>query len=122
MSFSIDEKHVLFNGEKVAVFAGEDHKLTMSNGKADMRPAVEAWMEEQGITGPGPAAEKPAEVEKPKEPEVKAEKPAATKGIPPMPEMDPRLGDKTPEVVEWYFKHHPKEAAERYKGRKVERG
>jgi hypothetical protein len=106
MSFSIDEKHVLFNGAKVAVFAGEDEKLTMSNGKADMRPAVEAWMEEQGITGPGAVVEKPA----------------VTTGVPPMPEMDPRLGDKTPEVVEWYFKHQPKEAAERYNGRKVERG
>lgn len=122
MSFSIDEKHILFNGEKVAVFAGEDHKLTMSNGKTDMRPAVEAWMEEQGIAGPGAVTEKPAEVEKPKEAEAKAEKPAPTKGIPAMPEMDPRLGDKTPEVVEWFFKHQPKEAATRYAGRKIERG
>jgi hypothetical protein len=121
MSFSIDEKNVLFNGEKVAVFAGEDEKLTMSNGKADMRPAVEAWMEEQGITGPGAVAAKPAEEPKAEAPAPKAEKPAVTKGVPPMPEMDPRLGDKTPAVVEWYFKHQPKEAAARYEGRKVER-
>ncbi len=31
------------------------------------------------------------------------------------------LGDKSPEVVAWWFKNHPEEAAKRYENRKVER-
>lgn len=53
---------------------------------------------------------------------AKAEK--ATGGataIPPCPPEDPLAGDKTPEVVAWWFKHHPKEAEEKYKGRKFAR-
>lgn len=41
--------------------------------------------------------------------------------IPPCPPSNPRLGDKTPEVVAWWFKYNPKEAEERYQGRKFQR-
>lgn len=55
---------------------------------------------------------------------VKAEKPAKAEKvttIPPCPAEDPLAGDKTPEVIAWWFKYHPKEAEEKYKGRKFAR-
>lgn len=65
------------------------------------------------IATPPPATVEPV-AEKPTPPPAK---PAAGK-IPPCPPSDPRSGDKTPEVVAWWFKHHPKEAAEKYRNRK----
>lgn len=38
----------------------------------------------------------------------------------PLP-CDPRLGDKTPSVVEWWFKNHPELAAKKYAGRRFQR-
>lgn len=40
--------------------------------------------------------------------------------IPPCPEAEPSMGDKTPAVIAWWFKHHPTEAAARYANRKFE--
>lgn len=34
--------------------------------------------------------------------------------IPPMPKKNPRLGDKTPEVVEWFRRYKPEEYKARY--------
>jgi hypothetical protein len=39
--------------------------------------------------------------------------------IPPAPEMDVRMGDKTPAYVEWLAKYNPEEFRKRYVGRKV---
>jgi hypothetical protein len=39
--------------------------------------------------------------------------------IPPAPEMDVRLGDKTPAYIEWLAKYNPEEFKKRYAGRKV---
>lgn len=38
----------------------------------------------------------------------------AAKPIPPMPAKSPRLGDKTPAVVEWYRRYKPEEYRARY--------
>lgn len=38
---------------------------------------------------------------------------------PPMPAMEPDMGDKTPAVVEWYRDYWPEEYARRYKDRKT---
>jgi len=46
---------------------------------------------------------------------VKGEKRDEPKAnIPPRPKMDPKLGEATPVVVEYYFQHKPKEAYVRY--------
>jgi len=44
---------------------------------------------------------------------------ATRSDVPPAPEMDPRLGDKTPAYMQWLRTHFPEEYAKRYKGRKV---
>lgn len=43
---------------------------------------------------------------------------SASKDIPPCPELDPVAGDKSQEIIAWWFTHHPEEAAKRYSGRK----
>ncbi len=34
--------------------------------------------------------------------------------VPPKPKRDPKYGDQTPKLVEWYFRYYPKEAYIRY--------
>ena len=46
----------------------------------------------------------------------------APKHIPPAPEMEQMLGDKTPAYVEWMRDHHPEEFAIRYAGRRTHLG
>lgn len=55
------------------------------------------------------------------EPERMAE-PVPDPVIPPCPEEDPRLGDKTPAVVEWLAQYHPEEYRRRYAGRRTHLG
>jgi hypothetical protein len=40
--------------------------------------------------------------------------------IPNCPPENAMQGDKTPEVVAWWFKHHPAKAALKYAGRKFQ--
>jgi hypothetical protein len=44
---------------------------------------------------------------------------AVLSDIPPAPEMNPMMGDKTPAYMEWLAKYHPEDYAVRYKGRKT---
>jgi hypothetical protein len=44
------------------------------------------------------------------------------KDIPPAPEMEQMLGDKTPAYVEWMRDYHPQEFAIRYAGRRTHLG
>lgn len=46
----------------------------------------------------------------------------APKIIPPAPEMEQMLGDKTPAYVEWMRDYHPQEFATRYAGRRTHLG
>lgn len=39
--------------------------------------------------------------------------------IPPPPDMDPRLGDKTPAYMAWMETHFPEKYKEQYKGRRT---
>lgn len=56
------------------------------------------------------------------EPDAGAESAASPPTPPACPPMDPALGDKTPEVVEWYRDHDPEEYQRRYRGRKTHLG
>jgi hypothetical protein len=44
------------------------------------------------------------------------------KNIPPRPEMDPMLGDKTIELVEWLRDYEPEEFQRTYAGRSTHLG
>lgn len=63
---------------------------------------------------PKPPKAAPAAAEQPEEPKTKG-----GKSIPPPPEMDPGLGDKTPAYVEWMRDHHPEQFAKQYHNRKT---
>lgn len=59
------------------------------------------------------------ETELPKVPAKRGRKPNSAKvlpidGIPPCPESDPMKGMKDPAVIEWWFTHHPAQAAVMY--------
>lgn len=45
--------------------------------------------------------------------------PTAASDAPPCPPFDPRYGDKTPEVVDWYRQHQPDEYVTRYTNRRT---
>jgi hypothetical protein len=45
-----------------------------------------------------------------------------SKTIPPAPEMEQMLGDKTPAYVEWMRDYYPQEFAIRYAGRRTHLG
>jgi hypothetical protein len=51
-------------------------------------------------------------------PAVTAESEYSSYQPPPAPEMDPKLGDKTPAYIEWMRKYKPQEAEQRYHNRK----
>ena len=80
--------------------------------------------EDETNTKPGESTGKPAPAkakEKPAPAKAK-EKPApAETRVPPCPPEDPRAGDKTPEVIAWWFQYHPEQAAKKYEGRKFAR-
>ena len=43
-------------------------------------------------------------------------------GAPPIPALDPLMGDKTPAVIEWFKQHWPEEHERRYAGRLRKKG
>jgi hypothetical protein len=65
-------------------------------------------------------AETPAKRGRPAKAAEAPVKEAKASTIPPCPDEDPQAGDKTPAVAAWWFKHHPKAAAEKYRGRKFQ--
>ena len=76
-------------------------------------PQAEAYHPSHGPRSTGPDFPEPT-----KKPEVGGESHGRT--IPSCPAEDPMAGDKTPAVIAWWFKHHPKEAAVKYNGRQIE--
>jgi len=95
------ENNYFLDGEKIG-FTRPDGSLQMAPGMKTHRDTLKAFIAGDST----PAAEEPEVVVKSK------------KGIPPCPPQTLAAGDKTPEVIDWYFKYHPEQAAIRYANRK----
>lgn len=93
---------ILMDGKAVGYI--EDGVLKMTRGNAPKRAEVEAFLAGE--------AEEPVEAEDAEEskPEISAE--------PEPPKGNPTMGDKDPEVIAWWFRNRPDEAAKRYADRK----
>lgn len=79
----------------------EDGKLVLIEEHAKFRPAIVRFLNDNDLKITAVVLEGDENA-----------KPKAN--IPPMPKKSMRLGDKTPEVVEWYRKYHPEEYKARY--------
>jgi len=133
MNYSRAKNDILFSSDpaliaphKVAVI-DKNGELRMAKGQAEHREAVEAFLRSEGHESP-PEQPLPdrgrqtaqalagahARVEMARQPIGNP----SSGDIPPCPPEDPTAGDKTPEVVAWWFKYHPKKAGEKYAGRK----
>ena len=42
--FTLDDKAIIMNGERIAGLFGEDKQLRVLSAHADLRPAIEAWL------------------------------------------------------------------------------
>ena len=127
---------------KVAAIDDEGH-LRMARGQAEAhKEAVEKFLEESGeledeeedgVTSAAPVDGKKPPVDRDGDPKVLPMPPPvadrvsdtfpkpASDSIPPCPPEDPSHGDKTPEVIRWWYRHHPEEARTRYEHRKWDR-
>ena len=47
LTFTLDDKAILLNGERVAGLYGDEKHLRVLAAHADLRPAIEAWLESQ---------------------------------------------------------------------------
>ena len=45
--FTLDDKAILMNGERIAGLFGEDKQLRVLSAHSDLRPAIEAWLATQ---------------------------------------------------------------------------
>lgn len=84
--------------------------LEMEKDYANFRVAVVNWMNDNGVKY-REAAKIGSELN------VKGDK---AKGIPPRPKKNPRLGTKTPAIVEWYALHHPEVFIEKYQVKELQ--
>ena len=101
------EDNFFIDGVKVG-FMHPNGKPQMLKGQAAHRPAIEAFLKIDAAQPDNLPQTKPAPAPAKK-----------TKGeIPPCPPMDPSAGDKTPEVIAWFFKYKPEEAAIKYAKRR----
>lgn len=138
-----DEKEIFRLGEHVGTYHEEDGGKLSHPESVGLRFAspISNYVRAQGWTLPSPAGMKldsfqssEAEpetvtmdsgteaivIEAPEEPEPVAEE--TVEEIPPCPEKSIQMGNKTPEVVEWYQKYHPEEFIKRYAGKRLHFG
>jgi hypothetical protein len=107
------ENNYFLDGEKIG-FTRPDGSLQMAPGMKTHRDTLKAFIAGDSTPAAEEIDEAPA-AEEPEEPEVVVK---SKKGIPPCPPQSIEAGDKTPEVIAWYFKYHPEQAAIRYANRK----
>jgi len=108
------ENNYFLDGEKIG-FTRPDGSLQMAPGMKPHRDTLKAFIAGDST----PAAEEPAEPEVANYPVQRASNPEPDySSIPPCPPQSIEAGDKTPEVIDWYFKYHPEQAAIRYANRK----
>jgi len=103
--------------QTMGVFDKTTGVLTYASPEAKTKgPAILAFLKQAGLSvtakvdgwTPGETAPEQAPEQAPIN-----EEPAA-QGIPPAPELDPQLGDKTPAYVEWLARYKPEEFRQRF--------
>lgn len=102
------ENNLFLDGEKIGFIHPTSGKLQMLKGQTAHRPALEAFL---GHDSP------PEETTSSPNPPI-SQSPNPSSPIPPCPPMTAAAGDKTPAVIEWYFKYKPEEAAVKYAKRR----
>lgn len=123
-----------FEGEDRLFFTNSNGTLAATHGNASRREEVEAWITRHNShTAPdGPTGEPASSVdevpsEHNKEVLENVVEDQTTERAPerPLPIICPivgasHLGDKDPEVVEWWQKNHPEEFKKRYHNRRLQ--
>lgn len=105
IEYALDERGIITRTDKtdtitVAVLK-KDSALVLKPEWAKFRPAIVRWLNENDKA--------PTAVY------LEGDEPSDKKvNIPPMPRKNPRLGDKTPAVVEWFKRYHTEQYRARY--------
>jgi hypothetical protein len=86
-----------------------DHIANIVDGKPQwVKPVYARYYSDEVANAAVPPAQAPAQPS------------PSAKGVPECPPSDPKMGDKTPEVIAWWFKYNPETAVKRYSGRRFE--
>ena len=115
MKIALDGITVTIDNEPAGTYDGTDY--TPADGMTSRKiNAVAKWLREQAKATP------PEEFPSPDAGLVTTPDLSVCQSGDGIPQADPLLGDKTPEIVEWYRDNQPDEYERRYRGRKTHLG